>query len=188
MKKELNFIEKDGGFTALLKPNGINFTAGFFILFFVSTLAFTIYTFIEYYPSAEISQEGNSFFLMSLILIIIISVVMLFIVINLVGQRQEVYLHEGEIAVLKKNPFWFTTIKKISTNQIERVKREKLIFSIKNIWYAFLFHDHTAFHDDAEKYLVPHLCNSSQSIAFFEFADEGNKDYIVEQIRKSIDK
>jgi len=187
MKKELDFIEKDGGFIARLKPNGVNFTAGFFILFFVLALGFTIFSFLYYYPSPEISRQGNLFFLVSLILIIVISLAMLIIVINLVGQRQEVYYQNDEILFLKKNPFWFTTRKKINRSEIERIKREKLIFSIKNIWYAFLFHDHTAFHDDAEKYLVPHLFNNSHSIAFFEFAEDENKDFIVEQIRKRLD-
>jgi len=187
MKKELNYFETDNGFHANLKSNGVNFTAGFFILFFVLVLGFIFYALSEIYPSADLSIDGNNIFLASMLVVGFISLVLLVIVINLVGQSQQLIYEDDQLTVIKKNPLWFTTKKTITRNQIERIKREKLIFSIKNIWYAFLFHDHTAFHLDAEKYLVPHIFNSNYSLAFFEFAEEMNKDFIVEQIRKRLD-
>lgn len=187
MKKELNFIENGNGFTASLKSNGINFTAGFFILFFVLVLGFVLYALVEIYPSPGLSINGNNVFLASMLLVGFISLIFLIIVVNLVGQSQQIVLLDNQLTIIKKNPLWFRTRKTITRSQIERIKREKLIFSVKNIWYAFLFHDHTAFHIDAEKYLVPHIFNSNLSLAFFEFAEENNKDFIVEQIRKRLD-
>lgn len=187
MKKELSFTETDKGFQARLKSNGLNFTAGFFVLFFILTIVFTIYAVVKIYPTPDLSVEGNNIFLASMMLVGFISIVALVIVINLVGQSQEIIYTDNQLTVIKKNPLWFKTRKTISRSEIERIKREKLIFSVKNIWYAFLFHDHTAFHEDAEKYLVPHVFNSEHSLAFFEFAEDYNKDFIVEQIRKRLD-
>ena len=107
-------------------------------------------------------------------------------VINLTNQTQFLEYKGDQFTIGKRNPLWFNSVHTAPIRDINRIKKEKLVFSLNNIWYAFLFHDHTAFNEDAEKFLVPHITLRHRSLAFFEFAEDETKDYILEQLKQKI--